>query len=134
MAPQRFTREEAETLIPRLAEIVLQLQRLKREYDELEEEVGELLVKMRGNGHLVESGLREGQERLAQTASELNTLAEQVQGMGCELKGIDEGLIDFRAERDGREVYLCWRLGEESIEWWHELETGFAGRQPLEAR
>jgi len=51
--------------------------------------------------------------------------------MECELTDIDQGLIDFRAEMDGREVYLCWKLGEERIDWWHELDAGFAGRQPL---
>ncbi|MGH7488523.1 MAG: DUF2203 domain-containing protein [bacterium] len=51
--------------------------------------------------------------------------------MGCELKGVDEGLIDFPSEREGQTVYLCWKLGEERIEWWHELDTGFAGRQRL---
>jgi hypothetical protein len=51
--------------------------------------------------------------------------------MGCELKGIEEGLIDFPSPREGRTVYLCWKLGEDSIGSWHELDTGFAGRQPL---
>ena len=61
----------------------------------------------------------------------LNELLAEINGLGCELKGLDEGLIDFPTERDGRTVYLCWRLGEERIAYWHELDTGFAGRQPL---
>ena len=52
--------------------------------------------------------------------------------MACELKDIEQGLIDFRTEREGREVYLCWKLGEPDIRWWHELDAGFAGRRPLE--
>ncbi len=49
-----------------------------------------------------------------------------------ELKDIPTGLIDFRAMREGREIYLCWRLGEPEVEYWHELTTGFDGRQPLD--
>jgi hypothetical protein len=51
--------------------------------------------------------------------------------MGVELKDIEEGLVDFRSMRDGRIVYLCWRQGEDTIAFWHELDAGFAGRQPL---
>ena len=87
--------------------------------------------KMRGNGHLVDAELKEAQAGLEQAAEGVNSLAEEVHEMGCELKGIEEGLIDFRAEMDGREVYLCWKFGEGRIDWWHELDTGFAGRQPL---
>ena len=121
-------------LIPRLTEIVLQLQDRKREYDKHEAKVAELTVRMRGNGHMLESELKAAQAGLERAVGELNALADQVHDIGCELKGIEEGLIDFRTEMDGREVYLCWKLGEESIEWWHELQTGFAGRQPLEER
>jgi hypothetical protein len=48
------------------------------------------------------------------------------------LKDLDTGLIDFPTLRDGREVYLCWQLGEPHIAWWHEIETGFSGRLPLD--
>jgi len=70
--------------------------------------------------------------QLAKAAAGLNHLIERVQEMDCELKDIDQGLVDFRAEREGREVYLCWKLGEPDIRWWHELDAGFAGRRPLE--
>jgi hypothetical protein len=49
-----------------------------------------------------------------------------------ELKDVEQGLLDFPHEREGRVVYLCWRLGEEGIGWWHDLDVGFAGRQPLD--
>jgi hypothetical protein len=132
MAPRHFTREEAERLIPHLADPMRRLQEAKRDYDEYEGRVAELSMKMGGNGHLIEGELKDAQEGLARAAGEVNRLVEQVHDLGCELKGIEEGLIDFRAEMDGREVYLCWKLGEDAITWWHELDTGFAGRQPLE--
>jgi hypothetical protein len=55
----------------------------------------------------------------------------ELDDLGVELKGIDDGLIDFPTTREGRVVYLCWRLGEDEIGWWHETDGGFAGRQPL---
>ena len=51
--------------------------------------------------------------------------------MGGEIKDPDSGLVDFRTLRDGREVYLCWRYGEDRVRYWHELDGGFAGRQLL---
>jgi hypothetical protein len=134
VAPRHFTREEAQSLIPRLAELVLQIQERKHDYDHHETRVAEWTIKMRGNGHMLEGGLKEAQTGLARAAGEVNQLVEQVYELGCELKGIEEGLVDFRAEMDGREVYLCWKLGEDTIAWWHELDTGFGGRQPLEER
>jgi hypothetical protein len=63
--------------------------------------------------------------RLAESVGELETL-------GVQLKDYERGLIDFPAMRDGRVVLLCWQLGEgDRIEWWHDLDAGFAGRQPL---
>jgi hypothetical protein len=63
--------------------------------------------------------------------TQLNERLARINSWGCELKGVDEGLIDFPSEREGRVVYLCWRLGEDAIRWWHEIDSGFAGRQPL---
>jgi hypothetical protein len=131
MAPRQFTLEEAESLLPRLTELILELRVRKAEYDRFMRQVEELGQKMRGNGHFVDAELKKAQAGLEQAAEGVNSLAEEVQEMGCELKGIEEGLIDFRAEMHGREVYLCWKFGEERIDWWHELDTGFVGRQPL---
>jgi hypothetical protein len=131
MAPRQFTLEEAESLLPRLTELILELRVRKAEYDRFMRQVEDLGQKMRGNGNLVDAELKEAQAGLEQSADAVNSLAEEVQEMGCELKGIEEGLIDFRTDMEGNEVYLCWKFGEERIDWWHELETGFAGRQPL---
>ena len=118
-------------MLPRLTELILELRVRKAEYDRFMRRVEELGQKMRGNGHLLDAELKEAQAGLEQSAEGVSSLGEEVQDMGCELKGIEEGLIDFRTEMDGREVYLCWKFGEERIDWWHELDTGFAGRQPL---
>ena len=71
------------------------------------------------------------QRDLSGHAQTLRKLAEELSSFGCELKDPDRGLIDFLSLRDGREIYLCWYLGEERINYWHYLHTGFAGRQPL---
>ena len=66
-------------------------------------------------------------------AREIRALLEELAKLGVEVKDPDQGLIDFRTMRDGREVYLCWKLGEGArILFWHDLETGFAGRRPLD--
>ena len=62
---------------------------------------------------------------------EFNRVAKRFGDLGCELKDIDKGLVDFYSLRDGNLVYLCWMEGEETISHWHTLEDGFAGRQPL---
>ena len=59
-------------------------------------------------------------------------LLAEVQGLGIVVRDIDRGLIDFPAVIDGEEVYLCWQLDEDGISWWHDLESGFGGRQPLD--
>ncbi len=132
MPPSQFTREEAEELLPRLTELLVEMRERRTEYNRFAAQAVELSDKMRGNGQLAQADLKTAQEGLEQAVAALNGLGEQINELGCELKDIDQGLIDFRTEMDGREVYLCWKLGEERVEWWHELDTGFAGRQPLE--
>ncbi len=56
---------------------------------------------------------------------------EELSNVGCVFKGFDDGLVDFHSRIEGRDVFLCWRLGEEEITHWHELDAGFAGRQEL---
>jgi len=124
--------DEASSLLPRLSELLLQTQECKLRHDQHQDQIAEYTRRMSSNGDILERDLNETRQELAKAAAEMSSLVEKVQEMGCELKDIDQGLIDFRAEREGREVYLCWKLGEPDIRWWHDLESGFAGRQPLE--
>ncbi|MEN8151905.1 MAG: DUF2203 domain-containing protein [Planctomycetota bacterium] len=78
------------------------------------------------------------EERLNHLKTEMKTLSDHIDGfvkelgeIGCEMKDLSRGLVDFPAELEERRVYLCWMLGEESIEHWHEVTEGFAGRKPL---
>ena len=132
MRPRHFTLEEANALLARLRDILLQIQESKAKHDRLEEQAEEYAHHVSSNGHVVEKQLNETRQELAKAAAEVNSLMQRVNDLGREAKDIDEGLVDFRIEREGRDVYLCWKLGEPDIRWWHELETGFAGRRPLE--
>jgi len=130
--PHLFTLEQAEALLPQVREELLAMQQLKRQVDQLRDELGHVVEKATGNGHV------KSEDRVARTrrhaerlVEELNERLARINAWGVELKGLDEGLLDFPSDREGRVVYLCWRLGEDRIEWWHELDTGFAGRQPL---
>ena len=69
------------------------------------------------------------QERLESENQHLQEYVDELADVGCELKDYQTGLVDFIGRHQGRDVYLCWKLGEPKIEYWHELHTGFAGRQ-----
>ncbi len=131
MRPRRFTLDEANALLPRLSDILPQMQESKVKHDRLREKAAEYAHRMSSNGHVIEKELNETRQELEQAATALNGLIKRVQELGCEVRDVDQGLIDFRTLREGREVYLCWKLGEPDVRWWHELETGFAGRRPL---
>ena len=129
--PRTFTLDEATALLPRLRELLGEMQEQKAALNRAREELGEMVQLASGNGHLLESEVTAKRKEAKAPADRLNELVAELNGMGCELKGLDEGLIDFRAEREGRTVYLCWKLGEPEIAYWHGLDTGFASRQPL---
>src|SRR5438105_12435623 len=122
-----FTREEAEALLPQVSVVLYKIQEGRTSFPQTEEELDALRLQAAGNGH----HLHERMMNLSVHAQTLRKLAEELSSFGCELKDPDRGLIDFLSLRDGREIYLCWYLGEERINYWHYLHTGFAGRQPL---
>ena len=85
----------------------------------------------------LESSNHAGQEQqqteteLERKLDRLQNLVDELSEVGCELKDYQTGLVDFVGRHQGRDVYLCWKLGEGKIAYWHELQTGFAGRQPV---
>ncbi|MCH8995045.1 MAG: DUF2203 domain-containing protein [Chloroflexi bacterium] len=129
--PRIFTLDEAAALLPRLGEILSEMREKQPELDRLRAELATMTRTASGNGHLIREELVNKRHQAQTLAERLNALLAEISGFGCELKGLGEGLIDFPAEREGRTVYLCWKLGEERIAYWHELDTGFASRQPL---
>ena len=131
--PRLFTLAEAEALLPTITPILEEIRAARRALGQAEGEIARQLKPVRGNGHHVDAGaVQRLREEAARAASRLEANGGQLAALGVELKDPESGLVDFRSDRDGRIVYLCWRLGEPRIDWWHELEAGFAGRQPLE--
>ena len=122
---RHFSPGEANSLLPRLKPLLRQLRDAK---DELtDSEAHELLSEAApGNGG-GEPGRRVGVAFL-----EVRRLLETLAEAGIVLKDIDRGLVDFPALIDGREVFLCWELGEDEVAFWHDLEAGYRGRQPLD--
>jgi hypothetical protein len=122
---RHFTRAEANALLPRLGPLLNQLRDAK---DELtDEEAHEALAEAApSNG-----GGGEGRQ-VGVAFLEVRRLLETLQQSGLVLRDIDRGLVDFPALIDGREVYLCWELGEDKVSYWHDLEGGYGGREPLD--
>jgi hypothetical protein len=122
---RHFTREEANALLPQLTAM---LDRLRDAKDDLTDtEAHEALSEAAsGNG-----GGDEGKQ-VGVAFLEVRRLLETIEQSGIVLRDIDRGLVDFPAMLDGREIYLCWELGEDDVGYWHELETGYGGREPLD--
>ncbi len=126
-----FSVEEANRALPLVKAIVGDIVRQFDAVNDLKQRLAAVSGERRRNSADVYS------EELAQSQSEMTTEESRLAGfideltrLGVELKGPD-GLCDFPSHIDGREVYLCWRLGEPDVSHWHELEAGVAGRQPL---
>ena len=117
-----FTLAEAERALPLVRRVVTDVVRTHEEATELH---GQLEVRQ---SVAVRDDL---QNRLELAVDRLGDLIDELKTIGCELKDYRTGLIDFVGKHQGRDIYLCWRLGEPRIEHWHELHTGFAGRQPI---
>jgi hypothetical protein len=129
--PHYFTREEAEALLPEITIVLRKIQQCNQDIHAIEKDLQVLSVRAMGNGHHLRERILTLQNSVEQYVTEIRELLEELHAFGCELKDPDVGLIDFISLRNGREVYLCWHLGEDRIRFWHDLDTGFAGRQPL---
>jgi hypothetical protein len=127
-----FTLAQAEALLPQVRDELRAMQALKAEIDLLREALAHAVERSAGNGHVrSEDALAAQRRRAEELVEQLNERLARLNAWGVERMGHDEGLIDFPSEREGRVVYLCWKLGEDRIAFWHDLDTGFAGRQPL---
>jgi hypothetical protein len=122
-----FTVEEANALLPTVRGIVGRIQRAYARVSAAQEQA-RLAAAAAAHG----GGGMEGGGAYVLSLSKLAEASGQLEELGVQLKDYERGLIDFPAMREGRVVLLCWQLGEgDELEWWHDLEAGFAGRQPL---
>jgi hypothetical protein len=127
-----FTVEEATALLPEIAPILEEIVDLRGRLEQAEQGLVALHWKARTNGRIGGQGsFGAGQSARTELLAEINARLSRIRELGVEVKDPTTGLIDFPAYRGGRVVYLCWKLGEPTIAYWHDLDAGFAGRQPL---
>lgn len=126
-----FTLEEAERTLPLVRRIVHDL---TVEYPAWREAVARYEVLTGGaRADWGETGeLIEARELVSSHAERINRYLQELEAVGCVFKGFEAGLVDFYSLREDRPIFLCWRLGEDRITHWHEVESGFAGRQPID--
>jgi hypothetical protein len=132
VAERIFTLEEANAALGTIRPIAEEMVRRRRAIVAAEEERAEIALTAAGNG----AGLNPRQVAAldAVVRREREALAhcvEEIQAAGVQVKDLDTGLLDFPSRRDDEDILLCWRVGEPEIGWWHTVEGGFAGRQPL---
>jgi hypothetical protein len=127
-----FTLEEANAAVERLRPVVERMVEHRRRLDAAQRRQAQLLTRIAGNGgDLQPSDLREVAAEIQAEADAIAECAEQINDAGAQIKSLEEGLLDFPSIRDGEDVLLCWKLGEDEIGFYHGLDEGFAGRKPL---
>jgi len=121
---KHYSRDEARALLPKIREWLGQLQHLRQKLTVQDQRIGQLLKTGKEmGGEMVNNWIR----LLAETKGVL----EQFRQREIQVKDLDRGLIDFPAIIGGREVFLCWEQEEDDIEFWHEIDAGYAGRERL---
>ena len=124
--PKYYTPKEANEALVTVRPLLAEMMDIGEKIRAHQPELWDLVQKSAGNG---------GNPKLSKLLIDfdrLDLLLHQIQDMGIQIKDLMIGLIDFVALRDGREVYLCWKYGEDSILFWHEIEAGFSGRQLID--
>jgi hypothetical protein len=122
---KHYTREEARALLPQIRQWLAELNRLRVDLESVEKRLGSLS----------ESGCDTGGEtvnRWIRALAGMQSVLMEFQRRQIFIKDPDRGLVDFPAMLGGREVFLCWESGEDDVEFWHDLDTGYGGRERLE--
>lgn len=131
---RRFTLAEAQNLIPRVDILLREAVSLKTDYQEAEGVIQTMARRVTLMGGMIvdRDQAVDAKNRRDAVAAKLRAVIEQVQEFGCLIKDLDTGLIDFPTLLRGVEVYLCWKLGESKIEFWHGVDEGFRGRKAID--
>lgn len=129
---REFTLEEANAAVAELRPVVERMVEHGRKLAHAQREQRELVTRIAGNGgDMQPSDLREVAGMIQSEADAVAACAQEIDAAGAQIKSLEEGLLDFPSRRGGELVLLCWKLGEDEIEYWHGLDEGFAGRKPL---
>lgn len=127
-----FSVAEANRMLPLVRAIVTDLVELSNDVSDRRHRLNDLMSGRELEPHDVYSAeLAEVERELQHDAKRLRSYLEELRQLGVEAKG-DDGLVDFPSIREGRQVYLCWKLGEPDVRYWHEANEGYAGRQPVD--
>jgi hypothetical protein len=122
-----FTVQEANALLPDVRKIVGKIHRAHRKVSRYREDAKKAAEAAERGGGGFTNGVA-----YAAILTELTVQLSELEALGVQLKDFERGLVDFPSLRDGRVVLLCWQLGEgDELEWWHDVDAGFAGRTPL---
>jgi len=134
MADKYFDRREAQELLPTLTPWLEEARDEKQKVEAFKNELAQVasrIMVLGGTFPPLGDLLRKKSEH-DKAAEHLVEIINRIQETGVLVKDLDIGLVDFPSLVDGEEIYLCWKLGEERIAFWHGIEEGFAGRKPLD--
>jgi hypothetical protein len=132
MSDKLFTVEEANLLLPQVRTSIRLMQKAVEEAEGLRDSLEVLVMLGGGNEDSPEHGeFLEKQGHLQYCRDTFREEHDRLVDAGVLLRDLQTGLADFHALREGRMVFLCWRLGEESVGYWHEIDSGFSGRRPI---
>ena len=123
-----FSVEDANSIITEISPLLQELVELKKNIELKVPKLKPAMSKISSNG----GGYKSLNEHLV-SIGKMEELVSALNSTGCILKDVNTGLVDFPHLRDGREVYLCWKLGEKKISFWHETDAGYAGRKPVDS-
>jgi hypothetical protein len=131
-----FSLRDAERLRVEIEPILIDAIEARRKLNEIDEELGKLAERAQQSGGLMIAHDKAARQRLEHNrlAGAIQTALEKIHATGCVVKDLEVGLLDFPARINGEAVYLCWRLGEDRIRFYHAQDEGFAGRKPIDPR
>ena len=124
--PQYFTLQQANEALKTIRPLMDEVQAIRQKILSNQPEAWPAIEKSAGNGG------NKALSAMVQDFERFDALIHQILNTGVQIKDINIGLLDFPAIRNGREVYLCWKHGEDDIAFWHEVDAGFAGRQSID--
>ncbi|MBV8709047.1 MAG: DUF2203 domain-containing protein [Acidobacteriaceae bacterium] len=131
--PRFFTLLEAEGFLPEVERLLRSSIQAKQDYESGDSELNQIAqrITLMGGVAIKREDVVASRTRKDSSARVLKAAMERIEEIGCQVKDLETGLIDFPTLYRDREVYLCWKLGESGIRFWHHIEDGFRGRQPI---
>ena len=132
MPDRHFTPEEANEALEQVRPLVERMVESRSALVDAQRRQAELVTRIASNGGgLAPADVAAVADEVQEATADLVAAVDELQGLGVLVKDLDRGLVDFPCVHRGREILLCWELGEDEVAWWHGTDEGFAGRKPL---